>query len=92
MVLEAGGCCLATGVKGLPLPLLGSLPHTPKSGRKRAACNPVGRSGVVRCSRQGAGGGSGRFASKEMRTLSPSFSARVQWSLTSSEQFACGHT
>lgn len=62
---------MATGVKGLPSPCWDPRPTPPKSGRKRAACNPVGRSGVVRCSRQGAGGGSGRFALQGDEDASP---------------------
>ena len=56
-----GGCCLATGVKGLPSPCWDPPSPSGLAGRGQPA-TPVGRSGAARCSRQEAGGGSQRLA------------------------------
>ena len=55
--------------EGIARPLLGS-PQPLWYGRKGAACNPRGQVWGL--------------PSREMKRLAPSFSARVQWSLTSS--------
>lgn len=53
MVLEAG-VLLGNWSEGIALPCWDPRPTPPKSGRKRAACNPVGRS--LGCQMPQAGG------------------------------------
>lgn len=78
-----GGGLFGNWGEGTALPLLGS-PQPLRPGREGAACNPQGQVWGCQMRRAGGWGAHKGLPSREMTALPPSFSARVQRSLTSS--------